>query len=248
MKFRRAPLFVLALCAVVGLFRPASAGAQPLCGNGTIDNNEFCDGQECCTAQCTIAPNGTPCGAPAGPCRLSGGCFDFTCFDGDVLPDGTPCDDGDPCTVGETCRKLDCVAQTRRCTITPSAAVAVLKPVVGAPAIIVDCNVPGGAGGTCSASAFLPPAASTAPVTSAPVAGSQTDLACDFTRQITRSVSRPLDDAGMAHIKLKLNKLARRLLRKLPASDMVSLTVCTKIDFPNGDSLTLVDVVNAARR
>ena len=247
MRLRCSPLCVLALCAVVGVFRPVSAGAQ-LCGNGTIDNNEQCDGQECCTAQCTMAPNGTPCGAPAGPCRLSGGCFDFTCFDGDVLPDGTPCDDGDPCTVGETCLKRDCVAQTRRCTITPSAAVAVLRPVPGAPAVIVDCNVPGGAGGTCSASAFLPPPPTTAAVTSAPVAGSGTDLACDFTRQITRSVTKPLDDAGMARIKLKLNKLARRLLRKLPASDMVSLTICTKIDFPNGDSITLVDVVNAARR
>jgi len=247
MGIRRALLCVLALCAVVGIFRSASAGAQ-LCGNGIIDNNEECDGQECCTAQCTRAPDGTPCGAPAGPCLLASGCYDSVCFNGTVLPDGTSCDDGDPCTVGETCLKRDCVAQTRRCTITPSSAVAVLRPVPGSPAIIVDCNVPGGAGGTCSASAFLPPPPTTAPVTSAPVAGSGTDLACDFTRQITRSVSRPLDDAGMARIKLKLNKLARRLLRKLPASDMVSLTVCTKVDFPNGDSITLVDVVNAARR
>jgi hypothetical protein len=262
MGSRRTPLCALALGAVLAVVRPPSVAAQPLCGNGTIDNNEQCDGQECCTAQCTMAPNGTPCGAPAGPCRLSGGCFDFTCFDGDVLSDGTPCDDGDPCTVGETCdisfpndvTLAQCIGGTRRCTITPTVNKAV-RLVPGAAAITVDCNVPGGAGGTCSASAFLPEPPATAAVTTpgnaaraAAVEAGGADLACDFTRQITRSVTKPLDDAGMAHIKLKLNKLARRLLRKLPVSDMVSLTVCTKIDFPNGDSITLVDVVNAARR
>ena len=242
MRSRHPSLCILALCAVVAAARPASA----VCGDGIVDNNEFCDGQECCTAQCTVAPNGTPCGPPAGPCRLSGACFDFTCFQGDVLPAGSPCDDGDPCTVGETCSKLDCVAQTRRCTVTPAPAVATIRPIPGSPAVTVDCNVPGGAGGTCSAAAFLPPPAAPAPNTAAAEAGSA-DLSCDFTRQITRSVSKPLDDAGMAHLKLKLNKLARRLLRKLPVSDMVALTVCTKIDFPSGESITLVDVVNAAR-
>jgi hypothetical protein len=252
MGIPRTSLYVLALCAVVGGLRPASGGNLPVCGNGIVEGNEICDGQECCTASCTIALNGTPCGTPAGACQLASACFDFTCFAGDALPDGAPCDDGDPCTVGETCQKRECVPQSRRCTVgvvpTITPANTLFRGIPGSVAATVDCNVPGGAGGTCSAAAFLPlPPATGAPNTAA-VAGSQNDLSCDFTRQITRSASRPLDDAGMAHIKLKLNKLARRLLRKLPVSDMVSLTVCTKIDFPNGDSITLVDVVNAARQ
>jgi hypothetical protein len=247
MGFQRASLLVLALCAVVGSVRPANGGNLPVCGNGVVEGNEICDGQACCTASCTFAPNGTPCGPAAGPCRLSGGCFDFTCFPGDVLPQGSPCDDGDPCTVGETCNKLDCVAPSRRCTIAPQP----LKPlrvVPGEAAIIVDCNVPGAAGGTCSAAAFLPAPPATAATNTAAVEASSTDLSCDFTRQISRPVSSGIDGAGMARLKLKLNKLARRLIRKLPSSDMLSLTVCTKVAFPNGETITLVDVVTAARR
>jgi hypothetical protein len=248
MGSHRTALCIVALATVLALVPPGSAGTLPaVCGNGIVENNEICDGQECCTAACTFAPDGTSCGTPAGPCKLPSACFDFVCFAGDRLPDGTPCDDGDPCTIGETCNKLDCVAQSRRCTIAPVPAVTV-RPVPGSVAVTVDCNVPGGAGGTCSASAFLPQPPATAAANAAPVEAGAADLSCDFTRQITRSVSRPLDDAGMARLKLKLNKLARRLIRKLPVSDMISLTVCTKVDFPNGDSITLVDVINAARR
>jgi hypothetical protein len=257
---------MLVLCAVVGGGAPAPGGTLPVCGNGIREANEACDGGDCCTSACTIAPNGTPCGT-AGPCKLSGACIDFTCFDGAYLPDGAACSDGDPCTVGETCDVsfpsgvvplAQCVGGTRRCTVTPTVNKAV-RLVPGAPAIIVDCNVPGGAGGACSAAAFLPQPPATAGGLATPngtagaahtatVEAGAPDLACDFTRQVSRSVSRPLDDTGTARLKLKLNKLVRRLLRKLPVSDMVSLTVCTKVDFPNGESITLVDVVNAARK
>ena len=148
--------------------------------------------------------------------------------------------------MGESCRKGECVGGTLRCAATPSVPVPIIRPVPGAVAVEVECNVPGGAGGECSAATFLPEA--TGAATSAAIEASSTDLSCDFTRQITRPVTRPLDANGMAKLKLKLNKLARRLLRKLPASAPVALTVCTKIQFPTGESLTLVDVVNAARQ
>jgi hypothetical protein len=220
--------------------------AWSVCGNGIVEQNEICDGSECCTATCTQAPNGTACGRPATSCRLPSACFDFTCFDGALVADGTACDDGDACTAGEICRKGECVGGTVRCQATPSVPVPVIRPVAGAVVVEVECNVPGGPGGACSAATFLPEPTGTA--MSAAIEASSNDLSCDFTRQITRPVTRPLDGNGVARLKLKLNKLARRLLRRLPVSAPVTLTVCTKIQFPTGESLTLVDVVNAARQ
>src|SRR5438105_5848210 len=105
MRLRWAWLCVFTLCAVAAAVSPAWS----VCGNGIVEQNEVCDGSECCTATCTVAPNGTTCGKPATTCRLASACFDFTCFDGALVPDGTPCDDGDGCTVGESCRTGECV-------------------------------------------------------------------------------------------------------------------------------------------
>jgi hypothetical protein len=228
-------------------------GANAVCGDGVIDNNEQCDGGPCCTAACVFAPNFTPCGIPSGPCRIGGACFDFECFVGSVIPDGTPCDDGDACTTRDVCRNAQCVPGTLRCSATPKAATSFavtpanqFRVQPGTVVAELDCSAAGGAGGTCSAAAFLPKPSSTANLEAAPV--TTADISCDFTRQITRTASSPLDTNGMAHLKLKLNKLARRLVRKLPVTDAVQLTVCTKIDFPSGETITLVDVVNVARK
>src|SRR5262249_11552235 len=155
---------------------------------------------ECCTAKCTQAPNGTACGQPATACHLPSACYDFNCFDGALVPDGTPCDDGDGCTVGESCRKGQCVGGTLRCEATPSVPVPIVRPGPGAAAVGAEGNVPGGAGGACSAATSLPQ--STGAAMSAAIQASSSDLSCDFTRQITRPVTRPLDENGTAKLKL----------------------------------------------
>ncbi len=246
MRLRRTSPVVLALCAVVATSSGAAAQTGAVCGNGIVEANEQCDGTPCCTSTCVPAPNGTPCGKPAEACQLGGVCLDFTCFPGGSQPDGVACEDGDPCTVGDVCRAAQCIPGQQRCAVTPTPTAKALPAGAGAVIVTVDCSAAGGAGGTCSAAAFLPapPAAS---LVTAPVAASTDDLSCDFTRQITRTASRPLDATGTAHLKLRLNKLARRLVRRLPTTADIALTVCTKIDLPNGDSITLVDVVTWPR-
>jgi cysteine-rich repeat protein len=57
---------------------------NPVCGNGVIEPDEDCDGDDCCTATCTFAPAGTPCTADADPCTndvcsAGGSCGVNTC-------------------------------------------------------------------------------------------------------------------------------------------------------------------------
>jgi cysteine-rich repeat protein len=232
----------------------AQVGGPPVCGNGIVEANEQCDdgakngtSGSCCTVACVLAPTGTECGPAPGPCSFPSVCFDGACFDVQRL-DGAPCDDGNPCTVGDVCMNTVCVPGTATCSRTVSPPPTPLPPQLkpGTLLATVDCSVPGGAGGTCSAAAFLPEPAAGA-LRDATTASSA-DIACDFTREITRSTSRTLDQNGMAQLKLKLNKLARRLIRKLPVTAMLRVNVCTKISLAGGSTVTLVDVVDLARR
>jgi hypothetical protein len=186
--------------------------------------------------------DGTSCGQPASACRLTSACYDTICFDGDVLPDGASCDDGDPCTVGDTCRDAVCLSGTRRCDAVESAAELPLGQVLQAGPggfVAVDCSVRTGTASNCTAAAFLPavPAAiapqGTSGVTPAP------DVACDFTRQITRTAMRPFS-GNAARVKLKLSKLGRRLMKMAAGSLPATMTICTKIVFANGESIMQV--------
>jgi hypothetical protein len=236
MRHTRAAILVL-----VGLL---ASDAMAVCGDGKVDGNELCDGDPCCTADCEQVLDGTLCGDPVTPCRLTSACYDAICFRGEVLPDGTSCDDGDPCTENDTCRSGECQATFQRCDAVPSASDISLAKILTAPAagfLTVDCSVTTAGGSGCTAAAFLPsPGAAAIPqglsTTPAP------DVACDFTRQITRTAARPLAGSN-TRLKLKLSKLGRRLMRMAAASLPATMTVCTKVAFANGESITLVDTV-----
>jgi hypothetical protein len=235
--------------AIIGLGGVIATEAMAVCGDGTLDGNEACDSSPCCTMSCQLAPNGTSCGAPPNACRLASACFDFTCFEGDVLRDGTPCDDGDPCTVDDRCLDAACVPRSQRCDarlIEPIGGIRIRKVLKAGGTesgfLSVECSVgPTNTGSTCAAAAFLPSPQSDAAVRGVFTETPPPEVACDFTRQLTRTAARPFRGAS-ATVKLKLTKLGRRLLRMI-ASPSATMTVCTKIDFANGDSVTLVHTV-----
>jgi hypothetical protein len=215
------------------------------CGNGVVDPGEQCDGDACCTPSCAVVANGNACAGPRDPCVFRGVCLSGACVGAGPLAEGDACDDGNPCTVGETCHAGTCQAETVRCD-------AVLQPRIGlccsrktfAPKrVVATVTCVGEAGGACSAAAFASQDAATA----AAAAETNDTTVCNFARQITHTVHRPLDVNGAVTLQLRLNKLASRALRKLPDA-VILIPVCTNIEFPNGDALTLVDVVRLARQ
>ena len=69
-----------------------------VCGNNSVETGEACDGGPCCTANCTIKPDGTLCSG--GSCQ-NGTCQAVQCGNNLVEP-GEVCDGGDCCTAGCT--------------------------------------------------------------------------------------------------------------------------------------------------
>ncbi|DAC54622.1 MAG TPA: DUF4215 domain-containing protein, partial [Candidatus Poseidoniaceae archaeon] len=81
----------------------------PICGDGVIDENEYCDDGNTadgdgCSSICTIE-----CGdyCTWGTCYADGSCV--------PLPDGSLCDDGDPTTVNDEVRDGQCFGIPKDC-------------------------------------------------------------------------------------------------------------------------------------
>jgi hypothetical protein len=82
-----------------------TSSTVPVCGNGTIDAGEACDGGACCTAACQFAGSGSACGTPGTQCAHQDTCDGAgTCVDNGVEPAGTTCGDtGTACRNQDTC-------------------------------------------------------------------------------------------------------------------------------------------------
>jgi len=76
-----------------------------VCGNGTVEAGEDCDGGQCCTASCQFADAGSPCGDTGTDCTNQDACNGSgTCIDAGVQPQGTPCGDaGTACVHQDSC-------------------------------------------------------------------------------------------------------------------------------------------------
>jgi hypothetical protein len=80
--------------------------AGPVCGNGTVEAGEACDGGACCTASCTFVAMGTSCRASAGACDVAEVCTgaSATCPADGFAAVGTTCRASvGACDVAETC-------------------------------------------------------------------------------------------------------------------------------------------------
>jgi hypothetical protein len=79
----------------------------PGCGDGIVQPGEQCDPaatpiDPCCQADCTLAPPGSPCEAPIGPCGTPDA----------PSPDGTSCGPGAPPCLLQVCHAGVCATET----------------------------------------------------------------------------------------------------------------------------------------
>ncbi len=78
-----------------------------LCGNGTVDAGEVCDGGACCTSTCSFAPTTRICRTAGSSCDLAESCTgsSASCPPDATRPIGTPCGSppSGPCDLQDTC-------------------------------------------------------------------------------------------------------------------------------------------------
>jgi uncharacterized repeat protein (TIGR01451 family) len=88
----------------------ACVPVDSLCGNGTVDSGEQCDGGTCCTNECTFKSTGTTCRVSAGACDIAEACSGTSAAcPADVLkPASTVCRESTgACDAAESCTGND---------------------------------------------------------------------------------------------------------------------------------------------
>jgi cysteine-rich repeat protein len=114
-----------------------------VCGNGTVELGEECDGgpggNTCCNPSCQMIGEGTPCDdedlctqtavcqggvcvgsdpvtcTPLDQCHVAGTCSPSTGCSNPTQPDGTGCNDGDSCTTVDQCDAGSCLGTPPAC-------------------------------------------------------------------------------------------------------------------------------------
>jgi hypothetical protein len=88
-----------------------------VCGNGTVEPGEQCDGGPCCTAACQFASSGTVCRPAAGECDVEETCTGSSaaCPADGFKQNGTACNDGNLCTENDQCSNGQCVGTPKNC-------------------------------------------------------------------------------------------------------------------------------------
>lgn len=83
-----------------------SGGSGAVCGNGTVEQGEQCDGGTCCTASCTFLSNAAVCRAAAGACDAPESCTGTStaCPSDQMMPNSVVCrPSAGACDVPEAC-------------------------------------------------------------------------------------------------------------------------------------------------
>src|SRR5581483_1607917 len=204
--------------------RPAS------CGNGVFEpeNGELCDGEDCCTADCTFKGATEVCGVETRVCheqRLCTG-HDAACPPAErFAAEGSPCDSGDECTPA-FCGQGNCTRQRAVCAATfdnLDADTAGIARAAARSVLTVTCTADDPAS-SCDARLDLASSAGVAPQ----VAGTRQAAKCAQVVPMGANVARSFGpDTGAKrpwhrlkggtgfykHIKLRLNARGRRLLK-----------------------------------
>ncbi|HJQ83412.1 MAG TPA: hypothetical protein VKA21_05005, partial [Candidatus Binatia bacterium] len=162
----------------------------PSCGNGTVDAGEQCDPAAAENACVGASQCNADCTCPGDPCH--------------ALPDAARCDDRNDCTDDDACRAGIC-AGTEKCRVElpDESPIPPRRPVV-------PVTIDGTPGSKCKATLFE----AVGDAVRARVTEPAPSASGGAPRRLSATARGRIDDDGQLVLKLKLNRLAKRLLRK----------------------------------